>query len=722
MPDDKKRQFSMTGKVQYFLCGLVFYFCHLTSFGQQNIDFLHCLLKTAGDDTLKIRLRAEIGEEIPVLRITYWDSIRVDAEKWKLKKIIAQAINNIGFIYDDLGDISKALEYYNDGLKVREEIGDKHGIAESLNNIAIGFEKQGDIPHALEYQFKGLKMQEEIGDKKGISLSLNNIAYIYEIQDDVQKALEYYQKSLYIGEEQNFKDLVATELNNIGLVYRIQALQINKSGIATTDSLLNKSMENFIRALSLFRELNDDKGIATVFQNIGMIYRDRNDYSGAMEYFNKSLDLWEKLNYKVGIASLLNNIGGLYFDKKDFTKALSYGQRAMTLANELGYPKDISLTANMLLEIYQAQNKWHDAFKMQKLYFLMRDSINNETTRKASVKKQFQYEYEKKEALLKADQEKERAVTEEKSRKQKIIIWSIIAGLILVVVFAAFIYRSLRVTRKQKQVIEIKNRETELQKKIIEEKNKDITDSINYAKRIQQAKLPNKHEIYSNLTQSFILFKPKDIVSGDFYFFHKIQQTVFIAAADCTGHGVPGAFMSMIGSEKLDEAISLSSETSEILRLLNIGIRNSLHQSESVESTRDGMDIALCSVDTINRVVKYAGANRPIWIIRNGQEEIEEIQATKRAIGGFTDDSQLFDTHEIRLQQGDTFYIFSDGYADTYNGQNGKKLKTKKFKELLLEIQNKKMQEQEKYLDDFIETWKAGAEQVDDILVIGVRL
>ena len=288
---------------------------------------------------------------------------------------------------------------------------------------------------------------------------------------------------------------------------------------------------------------------------------------------------------------------------------------------------------------------------------------------------------------------------------------------------------------KEKRVAElltvtIEKAEVEKYKLIIEEKNKDITDSIIYAKRIQQAKLPKKEDIFAALPNCFILFKPKAIVSGDFYFFHKTpppfgkfgQGCIFIAAADCTGHGVPGAFLSMIGSEKLQDAVSLSTDTSEILKRLNIGIKISLRQSESYDSTHDGMDIALCSVNTTNFTVKYAGANRPLWIIRNGQIEIEEIKATKKAIGGYTKDEQHFDTHKIQLKKGDSFYIFSDGYADTFGGIAGKKLMTKKFKEILLSIQHKPMLEQETYLDNFIEDWKAGEEQVDDILVIGVRL
>ncbi|MFL5752614.1 MAG: PP2C family protein-serine/threonine phosphatase [Bacteroidia bacterium] len=260
------------------------------------------------------------------------------------------------------------------------------------------------------------------------------------------------------------------------------------------------------------------------------------------------------------------------------------------------------------------------------------------------------------------------------------------------------------------------------QKKVIEERNIAITDSINYAKRIQQARLPKRGNIKSTFPESLILFKPKDIVSGDFYYFNANHNGNFIASADCTGHGVPGAFMSLIGAEKLDDAVSQNADTSEILKQLNKGIKNSLQQSDHNESTRDGMDIALCSVDKINRIVKYAGANRPLWIIRKGQTIIEEIKATKKAIGGLTEDNQHFDTHEIRLQQGDTFYISSDGYADTFGGKSGKKLTTKKLKGILLSIQDKSMEDQELYLDNFIKNWKAEIEQVDDILIIGIRL
>ncbi len=260
------------------------------------------------------------------------------------------------------------------------------------------------------------------------------------------------------------------------------------------------------------------------------------------------------------------------------------------------------------------------------------------------------------------------------------------------------------------------------QKQLVEEKNKDMMDSINYAKRIQQSKLPHMAEVFAALPQCFILFKPKDIVSGDFYFFQYKNNRAFIAAADCTGHGVPGSLMSMICSEKLNDALAQSNNVSDILSLTNKGIKTSLRQTGSDESTRDGMDIAFCALNLYGKTVEYAGANRPLWIIKKDRNDVEELKATKKAIGGLTEEDQHFEAHKLNLQEGDTVYLFSDGYADTFSGRNNKKLTTKKFKEILCSIQGLTMPEQQKYLDNFIEDWKSGTEQVDDILVIGIRL
>ena len=267
---------------------------------------------------------------------------------------------------------------------------------------------------------------------------------------------------------------------------------------------------------------------------------------------------------------------------------------------------------------------------------------------------------------------------------------------------------------RQKEELEISKQEIEL-------KNKSITDNINYAQRIQSAILPDIKLIYKTLEQSFILFLPKDIVSGDFYSFAERNGRVLLIAGDCTGHGVSGAFMSMIGSSLLNQIINEKGvdEPALILTMLNRLVIEALKQGEN--ESNDGMDISICSFDLAKNELQYAGANRPLWLLRNNT--IEVFRPDKFPIGGLqAAKDRSFTNQTIQLTKNDTLYIFTDGYADQFGGQNGKKLMTAKFKEMLLAIQYKGMREQENYLRTYFENWKQENEQVDDVLVIGVRV
>ncbi len=294
-----------------------------------------------------------------------------------------------------------------------------------------------------------------------------------------------------------------------------------------------------------------------------------------------------------------------------------------------------------------------------------------------------------------------------------ILFYSGITFLLISIKFWNTIFKKEVVLRKlAEERLEIKNQ-------LVEEKSREILDSINYAQRIQKSILPPLLEITKALPQSFILYKPKDIVSGDFYWFSQIENKIMVAAADCTGHGVPGAFMSTIGSEKLNEAITKSTDVSEILHLVNISMKKVLRQTNQQDSTHDGMDIALVSFNKETTEMEYAGANRPLWIVRNGA--LIETKANKVAIGGFTDDEQQFSKHKIDLCKGDIVYIFTDGLADQFSPED-KKLMTKRFKEIILSICTLPVEEQQKKLETFIDNWKGTMEQTDDILVIGIRV
>lgn len=422
----------------------------------------------------------------------------------------------------------------------------------------------------------------------------------------------------------------------------------------------------------------------------------RDSLDGFVNYYSEGGEMYLQQEYKMGVL-----IGEKYCsDKRTFEAKFRQAFKELMLNN------DSIIGQKLKKNLFELTQLDHDSDLLLK----QREIDLKEMNLLLSAKDKEILRTRKKLSLSEIENENNSL----KIARQKLILLGGSLILLMLLVLFFYVLRSNYLRKKANALLA-------QQKDIIETKNHEITDSINYAKRIQQAKLPSMEAIYSALPDCFVLFKPKDIVSGDFYFFHKDEKSIFIASADCTGHGVPGALMSMIGSEKLDDAMAHSADTSEILRHLNKGIKTSLRQSDSSESTRDGMDIALCRVDTDARVVKYAGANRPIWIIRNGLTTVEEIKATKKAIGGFTEDNQYFDSHEIKLQKGDTFYISTDGYADTFR-KDGKKLMTKRFKELLLSIQDKSLKEQERHLDDFIEDWKGGAEQMDDILVIGVRL
>ena len=366
-------------------------------------------------------------------------------------------------------------------------------------------------------------------------------------------------------------------------------------------------------------------------------------------------------------------------------------------------------------QIENQKQKLAGVEKLRQIDLLTQNKSLQEATIKTSqleLERETALKEKKSKEVILLNQEKKLKDTELK--QQSIIRNTFIAGFSLMLILAGISYRNFK--RKQKDNLIITN-----QKHIVEEKQKEITDSINYAQRIQRSILPPLEEVRAKLPDSFILFKPKDIVSGDFYWFAETKGQILIAVSDCTGHGVPGAFMSTIGSEKLNEAVKDSSDVSEILNLVNLGMKKVLRQSDKMDSTRDGMDIALCSFNKEMTQVEFAGANRPLWVIRKDKIEIEETKATKVAIGGLTEDEQVFAKHTFDLQKGDTVYLFSDGYADQFSPQD-KKLMTRKFKEIILSIQNKSMEDQRIFLGSFIDNWKGNMEQTDDILVIGVRV
>lgn len=386
---------------------------------------------------------------------------------------------------------------------------------------------------------------------------------------------------------------------------------------------------------------------------------------------------------------------------------------------------NINEAYRVLSEAYKLIGYTAEELKYYKLYTQTKDSLLNENSATQMIKMSAIYETDKKQKeieLLNQEKEKNETISAEQEKRKNVIIYSSIAILAIVTFFSIFLFKRYRLTKQQN--------------KIIEEKNKDITDSINYAQKIQSSILPSDEDFKIAFPESFVLYKPKDIVSGDFYWigtnpneFPAIDKAKgenwkvknpLIAAVDCTGHGVPGSLMSMLGNSLLNKIVDTHKITkpNEILNALRIEIINSLKQHGENEN-KDGMDIALCIA--YDDKIEFAGANNPIYIIRkNGI--LEEIKADKMPIGYSGLELKPYINHSVQMEKGDSFYLFTDGYADQFGGKEEKKFKYKQLKELLISIYSEPMETQKEVLNETIEKWKGVNEQTDDILIIGIKV
>jgi serine phosphatase RsbU (regulator of sigma subunit)/Tfp pilus assembly protein PilF len=646
-------------------------FCNVLYCQEAQIDSLEKFIKTySADDTLRANTLNLLSKELKntgnyVLAKEYAEQALHSSEGLKYSKGICQAFNNLGIIYDLQGDYPTALDFYYKALKVAEESGDKRGTARALNNIGIVYNYQGEDKKALEYYLKALKIMEETKDQRGISMALNNVGIIYKKQKDYSKALYYYFK-----------------------------------------------------ALKLREEMGDKQGVAASYGNIGNMYDVIGDYSKAREYHLNSLEIRKQIDDKNGIASCYINLSRIMEEQKKYQEGIEYSQSSLDISKEIGSLALQEEAHSSLSGLYEKKGDTEKALEHFKEYIAVRDSLFNKENTEKSMRAEMNFEFERQKQQEKLLQEKREALHQEETKRQKWVIYFMTAGLLFVIAFSFFVYRNYKQKRDANRLLEEKNN-------IIEEKNKSITDSINYARRIQNAILPDTEQIHKKIKNCFILYKPKDIVSGDFYYYAEARDKLIIAAADCTGHGVPGAFMSMIGNDALNEIIVGKGVTSpgEILNRLHDGVRVALKQDTSKMETSDGMDIALCAIDSSEKKLEYAGALRNLYIARANAKDLEIVKANKQSIGGLkSDEKKTFTNHVVQLNTGDAFYIFSDGYADQFGGKEGKKFMMKRLKDLLLSVQPLSMKEQERALDRTIEDWKGGREQVDDILVIGIRI
>ncbi len=589
-----------------------------------------------------------------------------------------------------------------------------------------------------------------------------------EKQDEVDKFRELASRY----KQANNTQQVVFYLNKIGFTY-------------WENGIVKEAINVFLETIPFYEKQNNFNDIKTVYSNIALIYTDLDRLDLSLDYFNKSLNARRKLNNKSEVSAGLIDVAYIHTILNQTEKAIELLEEALELAKSENNPRLILNCARLLAINYDKLGNIRKTKEYNDMYALYENQLNtqNITTEfeKKVTKSQAEVLFEKKERenqekimklqqelakikqdslsvvvsskqdslnraqelakyqenlLIVAQQEKDLADTRAREqqaqvRLQRIIIYSAAGFLILMLILAIFIYKNYKDKKKANELLSLQNTEIQKQRDHIQRQNENISKSINYAQGIQKALLPTQASLTSYFPDSFIFFRPRDIVSGDYYWFRPISNSkeVFnhdtdkfaISAIDCTGHGVPGAFLSMIGYNLLDEIVSKGIHTpGAILRELNNGVRKALRQDET--DNRDGMDMALCVVDFKNKLVEFSGAKNPIVYV--SEEEIFRIRGDKESIGGgygvFEND---FTTHQIVVDKPTWFYLFSDGFIDQFGGADGRKFMIKSFVDMLASISILSGEQQREMLKNTLKDWLGTQyQQVDDILVVGFKV
>ncbi len=691
----------------------------------KKLDSLFNVLKTARHDTTQFNAYLAIGDFFknsnPDTAIYYHTLAEKMAEKitgadGELRK--GEAIRAKGWDYYIKSDYTKAMELYNTALSIAEkyEHSKEKAIsykaqklkANALGNIGVIYHNQGNYSKALEYYFKSLKINEEIGNKQGQATNLGNIGVVYKEQSNDSKALEYYFKALKIDEYLGNKNGVARHLGNIGNVY------LDHGNYA-------KALDYYFKALKMDEELGNKNGVARHLGNIGGVYHDQGDYAKTLEYYFKALKIDEEIGDKRSQAINLGNIGGLYLKQKKFKEAEKYLKQAEQMNKELGTIYYLEGDCKNLSELYAQTGKFEKALYYYKEHIKYCDSVMSEENQKAAIQKEMQYQYEKQRTADSITAAKQAEIHKAQIAQQQAEIkakrnqqYALYGGLALVMIFAGFMYNRYKITQRQKDIIA-------KQKKLVEEKNKEITDSILYAKRIQQAILPSQDKWQTLLPNSFVLYLPKDIIAGDFYWLEETYDYIYLAAADSTGHGVPGAMVSVVCSGALTKAVKEEGilDTGKILDRAREIVVERLSSDE--QHLRDGMDVCLVRINKRDKnKIQFSGANRSLIIIIP-EKEVIEIKGDKQPIGWY-EEAYVFSQHEITLTQGSRIYLSTDGFADQFGGAKGKKMGSKQLVEVLKNMQEDSIIKQGEQLTQFFLQWKGEQYQVDDITLIGVEV
>jgi len=625
-------------------------------------------------------------------------------------------------------------------------------------------------PLSQEKQEQVAKLQEIVqysrdrGQWKNAISSLNQIAFIYWDGGNPNKAIEFFKQTVPLNEKIGKKENIKKIYSNIGLIY-------------TDMEELDPALEYFNKSLDIRRELGDQREIASGLIDVAYIMGLRGDYREANDRLDEALQIALEQEYSRMTVNIYNQLAKNYDKVGNIKKSNEYNQKYASAQEHLEtqtmreqYQKRQDTTAARLRKTQLEREKEQAQYQLEQLRYERRqDSIQQVVQEKQdSLLRARRLDSLKQLRLNQQEQQMElqQARLEQQEARQKVqrtIIYSVAGGLLLGIYLIIVMYRSNQARKKANRALAEKNAEIEkksdqLQEAFnkIEDQNIKITQSITYAQEIQKALFPPKKNIRNFIPESFIFFQPVDLVSGDFYWFKEIDHHAdlyeekekksvgqknsssngkgedkdlltlknnkfVISAVDCTGHGVPGAFMSMIGYNLLDEITKSGvSRPARILRELHKGIRSTLKQHET--NNRDGMDLSLCVIDKQKHQVDFSGAKNPLIYIQDGEAHL--IKGDRVPVGGMqTEKERYFSEASVKVDRPTWFYIFSDGYTDQFGGPQNRKYLLKNLKKLLVEIHQQPMEDQEKKLSEVLNDWMGDSEnQIDDVLVIGFKL
>lgn len=583
-------------------------------------------------------------------------------------KRYAAALNVMSNVKYNLGEYSVVLELSLKAAQIQEQMGDNYGAAASYNSIGAVWKNLNNKEKSLEYHFKALKLRQELGDRHGEALSLDNIGNTYARAGEYEKALDYHLRALKLAEQLQNVLRASSALNNIGVDYE----QLGQ---------YEKALDYHLRSLQMRKERNEPLNIAFSSFSVGSVLLRLDRAEEAITYLKSAISIGEQLKARHVLINCYEAISKAYERKSDFQNALVYERKRATLKEQIAGEESSKLTAELQAR-YEADKRTREI----------------ESLRADNMLKQMQ---------------------------RNLLFWGLVVLFLLASVLT-YLYRAKRRSeerlRRTNEAITLKNQEIERQRDEIEAQKNHLLDSIGYAEQIQKAILPTHTILESLFNDHFILYQPKDIVSGDFYWVQEIDGMIVVAVADCTGHGVPGALMAMIGDSLLKQIVLTQhfTEPALILEQLHTGVQKALSQHRTGAISRDGMDIALCVIDRAQRHLSFAGARRPLYWA-GSDHLLKELKGDRMGIGGKQLVQRTFTTHELEFDSALTLYLTSDGFADQNSPQN-RKYGSRRLKEFLAAQIELSMNDQMQNLLGELSAHQQQETQRDDITILGLRL